>query len=94
LEALFFKFKKIKKRLKIEPKKLVFVDIFHQLNSTIKYMTRVILDVPSDKMKPLMKAVTNLGIDHHSIRIREIKRRHHQNRGTLFTLHKIKNRCL
>jgi hypothetical protein len=52
-------------------------------------MTRVTLDVPSDKMKPLLKAVTNLGIENNSIRVREIKRRHHQNRGTLFTLHKI-----
>jgi hypothetical protein len=52
-------------------------------------MTRVILDVPSDKMKPLLHAIKNLGIDRNSIQLKEVKRRHHQNRGTLFTLHKI-----
>jgi hypothetical protein len=71
------------------PPKLAFVDNIHQLNSTIIYMTRVILDVPSDKMKPFLQAVTNLGIEKDSIRLREISRRHKQNRGTLFTLHKI-----
>jgi hypothetical protein len=52
-------------------------------------MTRVILDVPSDKMKPFLQAMLHLGIEKDSIRVREIKRRHQQNRGTLFTLHKI-----
>ncbi len=69
--------------------KLAFVDIFHQFNRTIKYMTRVILDVPSSKMKPFLQAVTNLGIEKDTIQFREISRRHKQNRGTLFTLHKI-----
>jgi hypothetical protein len=52
-------------------------------------MTRVILDVPSNKMKPFLQAVTNLGIEKDTMQLREISRRHNQNRGTLFTIHKI-----
>jgi hypothetical protein len=52
-------------------------------------MTRVILDIPSDKMKPFLQAVSNLGIEKDSIHLSEFTRRHNQNRGTLFTLHKI-----
>jgi hypothetical protein len=40
-------------------------------------------------MKPFLQAMLHLGIEKDSIRVREIKRRHQQNRGTLFTLHKI-----
>lgn len=31
-------------------------------------MTRVILDVPTDKMKSFVKAILNLGLDRHAIR--------------------------
>jgi hypothetical protein len=52
-------------------------------------MTRVILDVPSEKMHHFLQVVMNLGIDKNSIRSKEFKRRSNQNKGTLFTLHKI-----
>jgi hypothetical protein len=52
-------------------------------------MTRVILEVPTDKVKPFLHAVKNLGINRNSIQLKEVKRRQHQNRGTLFMLHKI-----
>lgn len=50
-------------------------------------MAKVILDVPSDKMQPFLKAVLRLGIDRHAIRSNRKARSlqlHQQN-----TLHKI-----
>ena len=40
-------------------------------------MARVILDVPTEKMQPFLKAILNLGLDHHAIHS-DHARRHNQ----------------
>lgn len=61
----------------------------HKLNRTIKYMARVILDVPSNKMKAFLKSMFNLGIDPNAIQVKALTRTNKQTKSTLFKLHQI-----
>ncbi len=65
------------------------MSFFHQLNSTIPYMPKVVIEVPSEKMKSFLQATQRLGIDEQSIRSRELNRSRRRHNGTLFILHKI-----
>ena len=65
------------------------MEIIHKLNRTIKYMARVILDVPSDKMKAFLKSMVNLGIDQNAIQVKTLTRTNKQKKSTLFKLHQI-----
>jgi hypothetical protein len=52
-------------------------------------MTRVVLDVPTNKMRSFLQATLKLGIEQKTIQTTELNRRRRQSRATLFTLHKI-----
>lgn len=59
------------------------------LNRTNQYMAKVILDVPSDKMMPFLKAISHLGIDHNTVRSKHLNRINKQKKDSLFKLHQI-----
>lgn len=61
----------------------------HKFNRTNKYMARVILEVPSDKMMPFLKAISHLGIDHNTMRSKHLNRINKQKKEQLFKLHQI-----
>ena len=52
-------------------------------------MTRVVLDVPTNKMRSFLQATLKLGIEQKTIQTTELNRRRRQNSATLFTLHKM-----
>lgn len=52
-------------------------------------MTRVVLDVPTNKMRSFLQATLKLGIEQKTIQTTELNRRRRQSSATLFTLHKI-----
>ncbi len=52
-------------------------------------MTRVVLDVPTYKMKSFLQATLKLGIEQKTIHTTDLNLKRRQNRATLFTLHKI-----
>ena len=52
-------------------------------------MPRVVLEVPTDKMKSFLQATQRLGIDQQTIHTRDLNRSRRRHKRTLFTLHKI-----
>lgn len=52
-------------------------------------MTRLVLDVPTDKIRPLRRMLVRMGIDSHALQGNHVRKRVVRKRPLTDTLHKI-----